>query len=50
MFRIGILLEGVQKFAVCCGLRGRALTSHTGVRGFDSRGGDRLLQFADYEL
>ena len=28
----------------CCDVRGRALASHTGVRRFDSRGGDCLLQ------
>ena len=36
--------------AVCCGARGRALASHTDVRGFNSRGGDCLLLFADYKL
>ena len=30
---------------VCCGVRGRALASHTGVRRFDSRGVDCLLPF-----
>ena len=37
-------------FAICCGVRGRALASHTGIRRFDSRGGDCLLLFADYKL
>ena len=27
-----------------------AMRTHTGVRRFDSRGGDRLLLFADYKL
>ena len=36
--------------AVCCGVRGRALALHTGVRRFDSRGRDCLLLFADYKL
>ena len=31
-------------------MRGRASASHTGVRRFDSRGGDCLLLFADYNL
>ena len=35
--------------AVCCGVRG-ALASHTGIRRFDSRGGDCCLLFADYKL
>ena len=45
-------LRNEKKFvviiAVCCGVRGRALASHTGVRSFDSRGGDSL--FADNKL
>ena len=36
--------------AVCCGVRGRALALHTGVRRFDSRGGNSLLLFSDYKL
>ena len=28
--------------AVCCGVRGRALASHTDVRGFESQCGGRL--------
>ena len=40
----------IDKFAVCWDVRGRALTSHTGVRWFDFRGGDCLLLFADYKL
>ena len=39
-----------QMIAVCCGVSGRALASHTGVRRFDSCGGDCLLLFADYKL
>ena len=37
-------------FSVCCVVRDRALASHTGVRRFDSRGGDCLLLLADYKL
>ena len=29
-------------FAVCCGVRGRALASHTDVRGFEPQCGGRL--------
>ena len=36
--------------AVYCDVRGKALVSHTGVGGFDSRGGDCLLLFAGYNL
>ena len=47
-------LRNEKKFvviiAVCCGVRGRALASHTGVRRRNSRGGDCLLLFADYKL
>ena len=47
-------LRNEKKFvviiAVCCGVRGRALASHTGVRSFDSRGRDCLLLVADYKL
>ena len=38
------------KREVCCGVKGRALASHNGVRKFDSLGGDCLLLFADYKL
>ena len=40
----------LNRLAVCCGVRGRALASHTGVRRFDSRSRDCLLLFADYNL
>ena len=36
-------------FTVCCGVRGRVFASHTGVRRFDSRGGDCLLLFLEEE-
>ena len=43
-------LVSVIKSTVCCGARARALALHTGVRWFDSRGGDCRLLFADYKL
>ena len=48
------MLVGIEnrlyRITVCCGVRGRALASHTGVRRFDSRGGGCILLFADYKL
>ena len=38
------------RFTVCCGVRDRALASHTGVRRLDYRSGDCLLLFADHKL
>ena len=35
---------------VFCGVKGRALASHTGVHRFDAGGVDSLLLFADYKL
>ena len=46
----GVLIRLYLMFTVCCGVRGRAFTSHTGVRRINSRGGDGLLLFADYKL
>ena len=38
----------LKSSAICCGVRGRALASHTGVRSLNSRGEDCLLLFDDY--
>ena len=45
-----VIYKFFNLITVCCGVRGRALASHTGVRRFDSRGRDCLLLFADYKL
>ena len=43
-------LDSEFVLTVCCPVRAGALASHTGVRRFDSRGGDCLLLFTDYKL
>ena len=35
-------LIGLDRIVVCCGVRGRALASHTGVPGCEPQRGDRL--------
>ena len=36
------LVDSVYHYAVRCGVKGRVLASHTGVRGFEPQNGGRL--------
>ena len=37
-----LIIFNKLNLAVCCGVRGRALASHTDVRGFETQCGGRL--------
>ena len=46
----GIFLVELCNFAVCCGVRGRALASHTNVRRFEPQCGGRLSALTCWQL